>query len=104
MYAKKKQIQTHAKTLRKICEGTRKAMNRVCRKVDSEYVECTACGKKLTIRVLAYKHAKTCQAYNDRVAKRTAQAHERHQRTLEHMKPTGNAATNEENEAMMNTT
>ena len=61
-------------------------MNLVCRRVDSEYADCTRCGKKLTLRALAYNHAKTCKAYDDRVAKRTAQAHENYHRKLKNLR------------------
>ena len=85
-------------------------MNRVCRKVDSEYANCKKCGKKLTLRVLAYKHSKTCTAYVDRVAKRTAQAHERYWRESKRMEneTVADTAANNENaehdNAMTNTT
>ena len=68
-------------------------MNRVCRKVDSEYANCEGCGKQLTLRVLAYKHAKTCVAYNDRVTKRTKQAHQRYRHALQSMKNKDDADT-----------
>ena len=72
-------------------------MNSICRKVDRECEVCTACGKTLTLRVLAYKHAKTCKAYDDRLAKRRAQAHEHYHRTLKRMR-------GEDDDTMTNTT
>ena len=82
-------------------------MNRVCRKVDSEHAICERCGKQLTLRVLAYKHAKTCTAYDDRVAKRTIQAHQRYRRAVKN-KNAADSAANKENaehdDAMTNTT
>lgn len=54
-------------------------MTLTCRAVDREYADCPGCKKTLTIRVLAYKHARFCQAYQDRVAKRTDRAKEKYE-------------------------
>ena len=79
-------------------------MNRVCRKVDGERAECTGCGKQLTLRVLAYKHAKSCQPYKDRVAKRSAQAHERYQHALKRKRGEAEANLDEDDDTTTSTT
>ena len=63
--------------------GNRKGtMTLTCRAVDVEKVDCPKCKKKLTIRVLAYKHHRYCRAYTDRVSERTAQAQRIYDRNM----------------------
>ena len=49
---------------------------RTCREVDREHAECPKCHKTLTIQALAYKHARFCRAYEDRIIERAAKAKE----------------------------
>ena len=69
-------------------------MTLTCRAVDSERVNCPNCYKSLTIRVLAYKHAKYCRAFQDRVVGRTENAQASYRRMLR----AANGATSESSE------
>ena len=79
-------------------------MNRVCRKIDLEYADCTRCGKTLTLRALAYNHAKTCKPYDDRVKKRTAEAYENYERRLKMLRCDGVYEGKSEDNAKTSTT
>ena len=65
-------------------------MTLICRAVDTELADCPNCKKKLTIRTLAYKHARYCRAYADRVTQRTVRAQERYNHNVQQMSLPGN--------------
>ena len=67
-----------------------------CRTVDREYAECPRCHKTLTIRVLAYSHARVCQTYGDKVTKRDAKAKEKYLHEFGRMCQNGSSDTTEE--------
>ena len=69
---------------------------RICREVDREHAECPKCGKTLTIQALAYKHAKYCQAYEDRIKTRTAKAQEKYMQSIKHLHKKEGSDTSEE--------
>ena len=71
-------------------------VKRPCRQVDREYAECPRCSKTLTLRVLAYNHAKVCKAYDDRVIKRTTEAREKYLHDFSRMYQKGDSDTIEE--------